>query len=226
VSHPCHQCGAEVDEGNPFCRQCGSPQIRVNRGGEEPPANPASTATSYPPAGTSTQPTHGGLESIGINQRVARSQALKAGILIALILVVSSRSMFSLLLIPLAGMLAVQLYIRRVPGHGISAGTGAGIGLLTGLFGFLIYIVPSLSILIWGLEFHPDWAPVQQLRGQFEAAIRNNPNPQAQQMLQHLLTPGGLLFLIIFGSAILLILCLVLSAIGGAIGARLSKRRP
>jgi len=29
VEHPCHKCGAAVEDGTPFCKQCGAPQIRV-----------------------------------------------------------------------------------------------------------------------------------------------------------------------------------------------------
>src|SRR3954471_11075207 len=29
MQHACHQCGAPVDDGTPFCKQCNAPQIRV-----------------------------------------------------------------------------------------------------------------------------------------------------------------------------------------------------
>jgi len=58
-----------------------------------------------------------------------------------------------------------------------------------------------------------------------EAAAHSNPNPQAQQIVQNLLTPGGMAFICIAGFLFLLIWTLVLSALGGAIGANFSKRR-
>src|SRR4051794_33277233 len=29
MPHECHRCGANVDDGIPFCRQCSAPQIKV-----------------------------------------------------------------------------------------------------------------------------------------------------------------------------------------------------
>src|SRR6202046_4320983 len=29
MDHPCYQCGHIVEDGKPFCAQCGAPQIRV-----------------------------------------------------------------------------------------------------------------------------------------------------------------------------------------------------
>ena len=225
MSHPCHQCGAEVDEGNPFCRQCGSPQIRVNRGGEEP-VNPSAVIGDHTSIPDSASLPYTDSGRSGIDRRLARLQALKAGLLLALILVLSSFFPPSLLLIPAAGLLAVQLYHRKLPQQKISAGTGAGIGLLTGFIGFLIFSIPAFPFTLWNLALHPDPAILQQLRSQLEAAIRSNPNPQAQQMAQNLLAPSGLIFISVVLFVFLLVLTLALSAIGGAIGGSLSKRRP
>ncbi len=129
------------------------------------------------------------------------------------------------MLIAFPGLLAVQLYYRNGPGQKISAGAGAGIGLLTGLIGFLIFSVPAFPFALWYVVLHPDPELMQQFRAQMEAVARSNPNPQAQQIMQSLLTPGGMVFICIAGFLFLLIFTLVLSAIGGAIGANLSKRR-
>jgi ABC-type multidrug transport system permease subunit len=132
---------------------------------------------------------------------------------------------WALLLIALPGLLAVQLYYREGPGQKISPGAGAGIGLLTGLIGFMIFSVPALPFVLWHLVLHPDPELMQQFRTQMEATVRSNPNPQAQQIMQSLLTPGGMAFICIVAFLFLLIFTLLLSAIGGAIGATLSRRR-
>ena len=119
----------------------------------------------------------------------------------------------------------MQLYYRDGPGQKISPGAGSGIGLLTGLIGFLVFSVPALPFALWYLVLHPDPELMQQFRTQMEAAARSNPNPQAQQIMQSLLTPGGMVFICIAGFLFLLIFTLALSALGGAIGAALSKRR-
>jgi hypothetical protein len=157
---------------------------------------------------------------------VARRQAAKAAVLLALVLAVAFRFPAALILLPLAGMLAVQLYYRRLPEPRLSMGTGAGMGLLTGLLGFLIFALPAFPFTVWQVAYHPDPALMQQLRAQAEAAARSSSNPQAQQMMNSLLTPHGLIFVCIFLFVILLVLSLVLTAIGGAIGASMARRRP
>jgi hypothetical protein len=221
VGHPCHQCGTEVGEGSPFCRQCGAPQIRVSPGnGEEPPANDLLTAKGPGADPTLIQPA-----KIGINRRIARRQAALAGILVAVFLILSYFLAPIFLFIPLAGLLAVQRYLGEVPRPKLSPGAGAGIGLLTGFLGFLMCDIPYVSIMSWCLAFHRDCAPVRSLRAQIDAAIHANPNPQLQQALQSWLTPTGVFFSVVFISVVTLILTLALSAIGGAIGANLANRR-
>src|SRR5271155_6255089 len=38
MDHPCHKCGHTVEDGKPFCSECGAPQIRVAM--PEPPVDP------------------------------------------------------------------------------------------------------------------------------------------------------------------------------------------
>ena len=222
-SHPCHQCNAEVEEGAPFCRKCGAPQIRVSREGtpEQPRGAPGSGDGSVSPV---TGGVKQGGRSSSIDRRLARQQAALAGLLLAFILAAMFVFLPSLLLIPLASMLTIRLYFRKRPLDRISAGTGAGMGLLTGFFGFFMFALPGVPTLLRLLVYHPDPQLMHQLRAQFEAAARSNPNPQAQQMVQYLLTPAGLTFVVVALFVFLLVFTLVLSALGGAIGAALFKR--
>src|SRR5581483_3007886 len=139
----------------PFCRQCGAPQIRVGQGGEEPPAGEFAGTQSSTAGTISAQPPYASV-NISINRRLARKQAALAGILVAIIIIFSSFSPWALLLIALPGFLAVQLYYRNGPGQKISSGAGAGIGLLTGFIGFLIFSVPALPLALWYVVLHPD----------------------------------------------------------------------
>ena len=224
ASHPCHQCNAEVEEGTPFCRKCGAPQIRVSREGtsEQPreasvePGSPASPVTGAPQQGA---------RSIDIDRRLARRQAALAGLLVALVLALAFKSLPSLLLIPLASMLTIQLYYRKRPQDRISAGTGAGMGLLTGFLGFLMFALLGVPVALWQFVYHPDPQLMHELRTQLEAAARAHPNPQAQQIIQNFLTPGGLTLVVVALFLFLLVFTLIFSAIGGAIGATLFRRR-
>ena len=221
ASHPCHQCNAEVEEGTPFCRKCGAPQIRVSREGapeqrRESASSSASGADALRfPGDTSTQKR--------VDRRLARRLAALSGLLLVVIMALSSSSALLFLLIPIPGALTVGFYLRRRPGKSISLGVGTGLGLLTGLFGALLYVVPSLAFLLWCLTNHPDWRPVQDLRSQIEHAVRTN--PQLQQIAPFLLGHNGLVFMAVMGSVVLVVLTLVLSAIGGAVGAALFRRR-
>jgi len=225
VGHPCHQCGTEVGEGSPFCRQCGAPQIRVSPGGSAEQATNDPTAKDSASDSISAQLPGNGPLRISVNRHVARRQAALAGLMLAVLLALSSWFTPVLLLVPLAGLLAVELYGRKVPERRISPGVGAGIGLLTGFFGFLMFSLPALPYTLWDVAHHPDPALTQQLHAQLDAAMRSNPTPQAQQVVQYLLSPSGLIVIVITSFVFLLILTLALSAIGGAIGANLANRR-
>jgi hypothetical protein len=193
----------------------------VSQGDSQAATGAADPAPSGSDDAVSEGPVPGGIE-----RSVARRQAAKAALLVALILAISSQLLWGLLLIPLAGMLAVQLYLRRRPEPKLSPGAGAGIGLLTGFLGFLIFGIPALPFTLWVTVFHPDPAVLKELHAQMDTQIQRSPNPQAQQIAQSLMTPHGLLLLFILGFAILLILTLVLSAVGGAMGAGIGRRRP
>jgi hypothetical protein len=145
--------------------------------------------------------------------------------MLAVLLVLASQLPAVLFLVPLAGLLAVELYGRKVPERRISPGVGAGIGLLTGFFGFLMFSLPALPYSLWDMAHHPDPAFIQQLHAQLDPALRANPTPQMQQIVQYLLSPSGLIVIVITSFVFLLVLTLALSAIGGAIGANLANRR-
>jgi len=162
---------------------------------------------------------------ISINRQVARRQAALAGLMLAILLVLASQFPAVLFLVPLAGLLAVELYGRKVPERRISPGVGAGIGLLTGFFGFLVFGIVAIPYDLRNVIRHPDPAEIQQLHAQLDPAVRANPTPLVQQMAQYLLSPSGLIVIHITSFVVLLVLTLALSAIGGAIGANLANRR-
>jgi hypothetical protein len=187
--------------------------------------SPAATVAADPAPGGSDYVVSEGPVPGGIDRSVARRQAAKAGVLVAILLALSYFVAPFFLLVPFAGILAVQLYLKKVPGRRLSRGEGAGMGLLTGLSGFLIWDIPYFAVMLWCLRFHPDWPPIQNLRAQIDLAARMQARPDAQQLVQQWLTPGGLIFVLVFISIFVLILSLILSAIGGAIGAGI-RRRP
>src|SRR5271154_72431 len=118
MDHPCHQCGHSIEEGKPFCPQCGAPQIRVATPEfEAPPAtgnvslNDVQVLSLHPPA-VSTP-----LSASGLSSGIDWPKAFRASAIAALI---SAMVMaLGLMVPPLAGLgagcLAVILYQRRNP---------------------------------------------------------------------------------------------------------------
>src|ERR1022692_1893972 len=48
MDHPCYKCGHSIEDGKPFCLQCGAPQIRVAM--PEAPAEPIAEGSGALPA--------------------------------------------------------------------------------------------------------------------------------------------------------------------------------
>ncbi|MGH9648361.1 MAG: hypothetical protein ACRD4E_16270, partial [Bryobacteraceae bacterium] len=87
MEHPCKKCGAEVEDGTPFCPQCRAPQIHVQLAaslGEPAQSDAAADTAAAPFPGLSRPPDfdhardlHSGL----FNQRAAVRAAILAGLL-------------------------------------------------------------------------------------------------------------------------------------------------
>jgi hypothetical protein len=218
MEHSCHQCGAAVEEGTAFCRQCGAPQIRVVTEQEEPaspPLPPGTPEDAQPPA----KPVELGPE---VPERAAPatiewSQALPAaataGIVLALAWVIPPVGF--VLWVVAAGLVGVAFYRRRVPAGGLTPRMGARIGAISGLFGFAVFaFLLAMDLLTrGGGKFH------EVLQQVLQQAAARNADPRAQQAIQQLMSPAGLAFLVTFAMVIFLVMFLLFSAAGGALGA-------
>lgn len=130
-----------------------------------------------------------------------------------------------LLCIVAGGGLAVAIYNRRAhPGH-LRAGMGFRIGLVAGGIGFLFNLVlNSISLATpSGRQILRDY-----VHKSFENALANNPDPtqadQIRKLGEVVNTPGGLATLFIVAMLLGGILLILLSGLGGAIGAYLFGR--
>ena len=101
-------------------------------------------------------------------------------------------------------------------------GVGFRLGAGAGLAGFILLILLGT---IETLGFHAQI----ELRDAMIQAVRQAQSryadPQARQSLEYFLTPGGMAFLMIFGSAFMCVLFVILSGIGGAISAAFLRRK-
>jgi len=209
MEHSCYNCGASVEDGTPFCAHCSAPQIRVEGapgesiGGVERPSSLLSSS------GTSA-----------IQWSQALPSAALAG-LIAAVLMFIPLGAFGLGMIA-AGVLAVLFYRRRNLGENLSPATGARLGAVSGILGFGIFsVLTSVEVLV----FHSGG----QLRAALLEAVQQSAlrtsDPQAQQIIDYLKSPPGLALVMVLGLALMFVVFLIFSTIGGALGAVLLRRK-
>lgn len=225
-----------MEAGEAFCPNCRAPQIRVagapadrpaapplapgTPGEIQPPATPVSWQP-HQPTGYAPQPGFGGMAAGPA--RISWADALPGAALCGLLIALSFLPLLSVLLWPtMAGALAVVLYLRRRPEQQLTRGIGARIGSMAGVFGFLLFallMVFELVVLRGGGQFRQ--AMIQMIQ---QSAARN-PSPEAQAMVQKMLTPEGIAIMI--GAAFVFALAVFagFGAIGGAIGAKLAGQR-
>ena len=207
VDHPCHRCHAPVPEGNAFCGQCGAPQIRVNPA-SQPEASPqqsggASTAPPLPPP------------------KIVWSQALPkcavAGFFTVFVMNLSAwfsgSPLVAMLTLPMGGMFAVWIYRFNRDDARVTRKMGSALGAATGLFSAVV-----AGIIAGAQISRPDGTRL--LRDAMAEQMKRNPNPEAQQMMEKLMTPEGVLVLLAIGGFFLLILFLGLCTLGGAMAGR------
>jgi hypothetical protein len=182
-----------------------SPSFEPGTPGEiQPPAQPVSLST-----GQWSSPA-------AIDWATGRRSVVIAGILSGAFCLLPLHMLW---LLP-GGALAVWLYNRRRPAYTrLTAGTGAKLGVVTGLVGYLIVAIPVTL----GFVFAGDkvWPELTQAMKQQAGA---NPDANVQQVFELMKTAEGKAFFAVVMMAFLFVLFLVLATVGGAIGAALIRR--
>jgi len=155
------------------------------------------------------------------SRRTAFRAVVTAGVLAAVLSSIPVGGSFVFAL-PLAGFLCVLLYRRHSATGEPTVGVAFRLGAGAGLAGFILLILLGT---IETLGFHAQ----NELRDAMIQAVRQAQSryadPQARQSLEYFLTPGGMAFLMIFGSAFMCVLFVILAGIGGAISAALVRRK-
>jgi hypothetical protein len=238
VDHPCKQCGATVEDGTPFCHSCGAPQIRVTVSSSEsatPPGEPGQTSegdqpaaapltdAAYPPGSLTATPAAASANAL--DRRAVIFAALTAGLVAGMGTLVPFVPFISLCMVA-AGGVAITLYKRRMPYVAVNARRGFRIGALAGCFGFLLNaITSSLGMLSAGNRT----ALRSEMQERLKEALASNSEPTAQQMMKHLgeriTTPAGLAFLFLLSLCLFGLMFVLLSGVGGAIGAALFGKK-
>jgi hypothetical protein len=211
VEHPCYKCGASVEDGTAFCPRCNAPQIRVAGAAPLAPAGATPEVAieeyaSHPPLPSALE-WPDALPSAGI--------ALLVGIFV---IAVSKSTGLGMLA---AGFLSVVLYRRRCPATHITAGMGARLGALTGGLGFgvLAAILALWTAFRSGKEIHDTFLNYIQQNA------AHTSDPRMQQVIDLFNTPDGFTFIMVLTLIMTLVVFLIFSSLGGAVGAFLLHRK-
>jgi hypothetical protein len=124
----------------------------------------------------------------------------------------------------LAGAFAVRIYLRRRPEVAIRPGMGARLGVVSGLLGFFFYSIPQALRVAF---FHLGGSVREAMQKAIEQSAAQSPDPKAQEIMRNLMSPGALAVFLTVLVVLFFLVFLVLSSLGGAIGASVwgSKER-
>ena len=211
----CSQCGAEVEQGVPFCPACRAPQIRVGRSEAEPTASPETwpARPEVPAAAITTKPE--------FDRRRARRSALVSGGLLVMVMLLPPLAPFAVLWMLLAGALSATLYQRRA--GRATAGEGARLGITAGFFAFAIVTVLSGASAALALAILSPAEIRAALQAQLTRALANNPDPAVRQALEQMLTPHGIVLAFVSLFIGLIVLCGLGGMLAGLFGMRWRK---
>lgn len=225
MDHSCYKCGHSVDDGKPFCAECGAPQIRVAMPEVLAPVGVGNISSSETPV-LSLDPAHssGSLSIPAFSTKIEWPWALRACAVAALI---AALVMAVGLIVPLlaglgAGFLAVMFYHRRNPAWSVNARSGARLGAVCGLLFFAISaVIEAVAVAL----FHAGEQVRQKVLEALQQAAARATDPQVQSALESLKTPEGWAAMLILGLVFWCLLSVASGSLAGALtGAFLGRR--
>lgn len=209
MQHPCHQCGAPVEDGTPFCKQCNAPQIRVAS-----VQQPTLESLRMPePGETVTEAGALPVQSRAIQWRSAFPAAFFVAVPAGLLSFPLNILFF--LWTFCAGALTVSSYRKRTQA-GVTPGMAARLGLFSGALAFAVF----LAVFLVAMQ-RPEFGPPlrQEMRAALERSVQKSADPNARQVADMLTSPNGfatLFTMVILLFAMLFIIFSVIGAIAGA----------
>lgn len=212
MDHPCHKCGHSIEDGKPFCAQCGAPQIRVTISEAAADPTPASDG-AVPALPHEMEATLRGVPSSSLV--VSRSHTLKPCALAAAVAVlVMFLGLNPFVAALAAGSLAVIFFRRR--GALVRPMAGARLGAFSGflLFGVsTIFETLAVAVLHKGAEIR------SEMMDKVQQAVARYPGPEVQPFLDFAKSPDGFAFMMVASVIFGLVVFIILGSIGGALGA-------
>jgi zinc-ribbon domain len=219
MEHPCHKCGQMVEDGVPFCKHCGAPQIRVI-GFESATVPPLDSAEA---PRVSTMPPPPAFLPRAAGARVVWSRALPGAALggaFSLLALVIPFAIFGPAFLA-GGAIAVMLYRRQTAGALPTTAAGAQIGAASGGFGFLYSAVVAVATLVYS----PTELRQAMLDSISQMAGRGYDPQKIAQVQELLKSPQGLTFFVVFALFLMFLITIVGSSIGGALYAAWLRKR-
>jgi hypothetical protein len=222
MDHPCYKCGQSIEDGKPFCAQCGAPQIRVampEAAVEASAINVDSVAAAEFARGTAPEFPVLPISPLASSwSNALRPCALAAGV--GALLTFLGLNPFVGALV--AGFLAANFSQRRSPGVADRPAAGARLGAFGGLLLFgLSTILETLAVVV----LHKGAEIRTQMMEKIQQAAERYPGPQVEPFLEFVKTPSGFAFMMVASVIFGLIAFCVLGGVGGAISAAFSGRR-
>lgn len=219
MEQPCYKCRQVVEEGRPFCPHCGAPQIRVLVA--EPVAAVGTFAGVSAPAESAELPASQTVPVLALPMRW--SQALKPCVLAALVAsLLMAMGLNPFVAMISVGFLAVVFHRQGRREMIVKPATGAALGALGGLLWFAISTILETSVVIF---MHKGPELRTELIARIQQASTQTNDPQVLAVFERLKTPGGLEALMLIGIFFAFLAAIVLSGLGGAIGAAVFSRR-
>ena len=214
MDHLCYKCGHSIEEGKPFCLQCGAPQIRV--GTPEGSAEPAPAGEgAVPTLDREVGPVFSGIpagsppESWG---HAMQPCALAAAVAVGLTFLGLNPFVAALG----SGFLAVAFSRRRNPGTLIRSGAGARFGALGG---FLFFGMSTMLEMLAVAVLHKGAEIRSEMLDKVQQAAARYPGPQVQPFLDFVKSPDGFAITMVASVIFGLLAFIVLGSCGGALGA-------
>ena len=230
----CQRCHEILRDSDRYCPSCGLPQLIFF----EPEGSVAAISSDLDEPGGA---------GFGSSSGIAWRPALRTAALLAIpagLLSASLSPTLTLFWVMGASAWAVSLYARRTRSSSPTAGTGARIGLITGVFAAWLAIAAN-GVALWitrfvnhkGAQFDSEWT------GAVDQAVSRNQQifaqagasaAQAAQMIQmsqnlrsFMLSPEGRAGFALAGVLALAAFLLLFATLGGVLGARFAvPRRP
>jgi len=220
MDHPCYKCGHSVEDGRPFCSQCGAPQIRVAMPEGVTPAAAGTVLSSPLPIFSSDSSSVPVPRAPSLSTEIGWPTAMRACAIAALVMTLG-------LVIPLvavlgAGSLAVTLYRQRNPAWTVNARSGAKVGAVCGVLFFgtaAVFETVAVRLLHTGSQVRQKMLDALQ-----QAASRSN-DPQVQAAFDQLKTPEGIALMLVFGMVFLFLVSIAAGSLAGALTGSFLGRR-